>query len=997
MLGWWTWLIAATQTPVLSCGQTLTADLEQPFTVVNTQSAGVLSIAAVGADIEYWNVSEWSRMVLPASRIAIQHFAVLPGNSVRIRAAQPTALPARVRVQLELKCTASALADGSWFDRAQRIAASLATRMVDAKDVADVHALKLIAASPHTHAYGLHLNAVTLYRANQLLEAESEFVATADVWQTLNEDVLQASALLSAAHLADRRSDFAAAKARSEKAVLLFKRQSQPYFVLRADEIACRRLLREANLLEHTVCLERLIAGYQSLGEVSDAVSLAIDYASAQRSLGLTPKITELDQLVAQLPKDRELGVLVGRHHLLSAQLNLDNGLIDRALVDFQRATTIFSDVPFDGERWRINAMVQTANLLSSLGLHEQALGVLVQALHIVDAKAAPSRVASILVALGGTLDQAGKFQEARENYARAATIQSALKLAQDYSVSVLLQSEADFHLPNSNAVERSSYVKQFEQLEAIPAQYRARNEFLICRQLLRAGRRSESEKRLGILQDEQLREPDRNFYALLKSELALANAESALAQGLLATRLSEIAQAADKAPTAALAYLRVRSGERVRRAWVDMQTEASDPDLLFTTALLANPARFLTSVQSPVKNLALASKQAAGDVGFLTQLSGSDAQAAMRFSALKVPKLADLQARLPNAGRMLILLPGEKQSVALWVSREQAVVRILAGIVELQSALLEVSDALSKPTSSAFAADSALAHLSEIIFQGLSGDAAAAPEVLWVVADEVTAAIPFSALRWPGAPEPLLSSTALSYVTGIRLQTADELAPVEPAIAAKRVFFAPTYQAEVSSAAAQLTNLDFATTERASMEAALHQTVLNISGLAANRATLQNLLQTPGAWLHVAAHGRADPGVLGNAGVWLADPTSKENASDFLSWLELGNLRTQAELLILNACQSGTGAVPSRQANISFALALSVGGAKHVVAALWPVSDVASKTWIPEFYQGLGLQASAQNSAAGLRQAQLVMYRSPHYRHPFYWASLVHFQQVLF
>ena len=165
--------------------------------------------------------------------------------------------------------------------------------------------------------------------------------------------------------------------------------------------------------------------------------------------------------------------------------------------------------------------------------------------------------------------------------------------------------------------------------------------------------------------------------------------------------------------------------------------------------------------------------------------------------------------------------------------------------------------------------------------------------------------------------------------------------------------------------------------------------------GQSATRGAFQDLLQTPGLWLHVAAHGRADPGVLGNAGLWLANADGPD--VDFLSWLELGNLRTQAELLVLNACQSATGAQPSRQANVSFALAMSASGANHVVAALWPVSDVASGTWIPAFYRHLALSNQANTSAAALRQAQLSLYHSPHYRHPFYWASLVHFQRLDF
>ena len=256
-------------------------------------------------------------------------------------------------------------------------------------------------------------------------------------------------------------------------------------------------------------------------------------------------------------------------------------------------------------------------------------------------------------------------------------------------------------------------------------------------------------------------------------------------------------------------------------------------------------------------------------------------------------------------------------------------------------------------------------------------------------MADELSAAIPFSALPWPGGVAPLVQSTDISLMTGVRVDPALQAARSAPG---RPTFFAPAYTA---AGAGALQSLEFAGLERARIERESVKTWAAMTGANATRAAFQDLIQTPGAWLHVAAHGKADPGVLGNAGLWLANSEGPD--ADFLSWLELGNIRNQAELMVLNACQSATGAQPSRQANVSFALAMSTSGANHVVAALWPVSDVASGTWIPAFYRQLGQSGNAEQSAAAVRQAQLSLYHSPHYRHPFYWASLVHFRRVVF
>jgi len=78
----------------------------------------------------------------------------------------------------------------------------------------------------------------------------------------------------------------------------------------------------------------------------------------------------------------------------------------------------------------------------------------------------------------------------------------------------------------------------------------------------------------------------------------------------------------------------------------------------------------------------------------------------------------------------------------------------------------------------------------------------------------------------------------------------------------------------------------------------------------------------------------------------------------------------------------------------LSFAGAVSAAGVDQVVAALWPLSDAATVRWVPAFYRALD-DADLNSSAEALRQAQLELRASRHFRHPFYWASLVHFRHL--
>jgi tetratricopeptide (TPR) repeat protein len=978
--------VALDATPIV-CNEKLDLKISKPYTEVSISDPGYLVVVETNRELEVFKDERWVPVALPATRFARTSLNVSGYSRVQIRPARNRTANASV----SLNCSLQPL-DSQWFARAEALAEAVDEKLPNAIDMGNINELIKSAPTENALAFAMHLRSNMLFSYNQPIPAERSFLLTAKLWAKINDQTRQALALLGAAHLADRRDDLINAKLYSMQAERIFIQKGEEYFALRAKEFECRRLLRSANRKIYVECVGSLILRYRKIDEGIEEINLLIDLMSAQRTVGVRPNLEALFVRVQEIGSNPDLNLSRGNFYLLAAQVAVDEGRLADALKFYGYALEFFSTSTEESERWTVNTLTKAAALMLQLGLHDQALLTILKALQMIDARSAPARTASILSVLADVFLAKGEYRAAARWFKNAAELNRKANRQLEASVANLGQIESNTETDNP-----AYLLRELEDVGLLPETHQHEATLLSTRLSLRAGKLVLAKQKIESIDYRKLSPLDRNRFAIASSELEFAKSEPTKVRIILAKRLAEIAEIADQSPTAALAYLSVRSGEQVRRAWVDAQAVDDDPETMLRSALLGNPARFLTSVQTPIKRVEPAQKQAPGEIGFLAQLSGPEAASPPRFSALAVPELAQMQARVPVGGKLLLLLLGEKQSIALWIARDSVDVRVLAGRLRLQSAVAQVAAVLTKPTSTRAAVDVALAQLSQVVFQGLGADAGKPPGVLWVLADELSGAIPFSALHWPGAPEPLLASTEVSYVTGLRLQSTAEKAPV-PIAATTPVFFAPSY---ASSAAGPPLKLEFAAVERASMEAQLHRTVHDVSGQAANRAALQDLLQTPGTWLHVAAHGRADPGVLGNAGLWLAQSPGLNKSSDgqddldFVSWLELGNLRTQAELLVLNACQSGAGAAPSRQANLSFAMALSVGGANHVVAALWPVSDVASKTWIPEFYKALN--ASARKSAGGLRQAQLALYRSPHYRHPFYWASLVHFERVLF
>ena len=144
--------------------------------------------------------------------------------------------------------------------------------------------------------------------------------------------------------------------------------------------------------------------------------------------------------------------------------------------------------------------------------------------------------------------------------------------------------------------------------------------------------------------------------------------------------------------------------------------------------------------------------------------------------------------------------------------------------------------------------------------------------------------------------------------------------------------------------------------------------------------------LAEPGAWVHIAAHGTAQPQHIGYAGLWL-EPSGDDKTPAFLSWLDILDKGVRADLVVLNACQLGDSG-NAINGNLSFAAAVSRAGAKQVVAALWPVSDSAAALWVPAFYSALAADPE-HNAAAALRVAQLRLRASRAFAHPFFWAGM--------
>ena len=92
-----------------------------------------------------------------------------------------------------------------------------------------------------------------------------------------------------------------------------------------------------------------------------------------------------------------------------------------------------------------------------------------------------------------------------------------------------------------------------------------------------------------------------------------------------------------------------------------------------------------------------------------------------------------------------------------------------------------------------------------------------------------------------------------------------------------------------------------------------------------------------------------------------------------------------KARLVVLSACDSGSGQLRAREGVMGLARAFLAAGAGAVVATLWPIDDRATRRMTLALHRHV---LAGQSFAAALALAQRELRRDD--PHPFYWAPFV-------
>ena len=136
---------------------------------------------------------------------------------------------------------------------------------------------------------------------------------------------------------------------------------------------------------------------------------------------------------------------------------------------------------------------------------------------------------------------------------------------------------------------------------------------------------------------------------------------------------------------------------------------------------------------------------------------------------------------------------------------------------------------------------------------------------------------------------------------------------------------------------------------------------------------------------IHIATHGLIDEEMPDRSGLAL---TAAPPSDGILQMREIYNLRFNAALVTLSACQTALGKAITGEGIVGLSRAFFYAGSNAVLASLWNVNDASTARLMSPFYRAL---ASGQSIDDALRAAKLTMVRDGgRLSHPYFWAAFV-------
>jgi CHAT domain-containing protein/Tfp pilus assembly protein PilF len=138
--------------------------------------------------------------------------------------------------------------------------------------------------------------------------------------------------------------------------------------------------------------------------------------------------------------------------------------------------------------------------------------------------------------------------------------------------------------------------------------------------------------------------------------------------------------------------------------------------------------------------------------------------------------------------------------------------------------------------------------------------------------------------------------------------------------------------------------------------------------------------------FLHLATHAFTSDAESQRSGIAFFPGGSEGGEDGILYAEEIYGLDLHNELVVLSACETGSGEVRAGEGIIGLSRAFQYAGAENLLVSLWNVEDRSTARLMINFYENL-----RQSEGPGaLRSAKQTLIETTSYAHPRYWAPFV-------
>jgi CHAT domain-containing protein len=370
-------------------------------------------------------------------------------------------------------------------------------------------------------------------------------------------------------------------------------------------------------------------------------------------------------------------------------------------------------------------------------------------------------------------------------------------------------------------------------------------------------------------------------------------------------------------------------------------------------------------------------------------------------------PSLAEIQAELRGDNTILLeYAMGEEKSYVWAVTSDSFSGYELPARARIEELTREVYRLLTtRPGEESEPQWSKAAELSQNLLGPLAQQLGG--KRLLIVADGALQYLPFEVLSEPAAasdPIPLAMKHEVAYLPSVATLIALRREAARPITASKSVFVLadpvfdkgdPRVKMVVARSEANASGPTFPRLPSTRREAEAIVSLLPedaravATDFAANRALALSGELGHYRIVHIATHSVVNSSHPELSGVVLSMVNEQGQEEDgFLQLHDIYNLKLNAELVVLSACDTGLGKDVRGEGLVGLTRGFMYAGASGVVASLWKVDDAASAELMTHFYKAMF--EDDLTPAAALRSAKETMWRQKHWRSPYYWSAFV-------